>query len=305
MNDDRTPTGELDAAVPGSPITPLGRLHNYRIAEGDPDVRGWEVLGADSRKIGEVDDLLVDTQALRVRYLDVILDPDLFAERGPAVGQAGETAAPLAGPAAGAEGTLAAPGMPPYGAPLSATSAMGGLAPMVTETVVRATLSDEENRLTQEHNYGFGTRHVLIPIGHARLDGERDRILVEGLRAAEAAGLPDYDGEDVTRDYETGLRQRFDRGYAPSPERDFYAHDLYDQERFYGPRRHRADRGQTVADNARAAGLEPGGAAPAGELDRTVTGELDRVVGAPDHSQLRDEAGAPQEEAALPVRGRS
>jgi hypothetical protein len=61
-----------------------------------------------------------------------------------------------------------------------------------------------------------------------------------------------------------------------------------------------ADRSEATAESARAAGLEPGGATPAGEQDRTVTGELDRAVNAPDHSVTRD-----REEAALPVRGRS
>lgn len=60
-----------------------------------------------------------------------------------------------------------------------------------------------------------------------------------------------------------------------------------------------ADRGETIAENARAAGLEAGDTAPAGEPDRTITGELDRAVNAPDHSVTRD-----REEAVLPVRGR-
>jgi hypothetical protein len=286
MNEDRTPTGELDAAVPGSSLRPLGRLHHYRIAEGDPDVRGWEVFGSDGRKIGEVDDLLVDIQALRARYLDVALDLDLFAESEPASGGA-ETAAPA---------TAAVP----------APAATGGLAPlMTTEAVVRATLSDEENRLTQAHHLGFSTRHVLIPIGHARLDGEHDRILVERLPSTDALGLPDYNGQTLDREYEASLRRAFEPAYTHSPERDFYAHDLYDEERFYSPRRQRTDRGQALAGNARAAGLEPGGAPTAGAQDRTVTGELDRAVGTPDRGTLRSEAEAPQEEAALPVRGRS
>lgn len=72
MND-RASAGDLDAAVPGAPLKPLSRLHNYRIVEGDPDVRGWGVVGAKGEKVGEVTDLLIDTSAGRVRYLDVAL----------------------------------------------------------------------------------------------------------------------------------------------------------------------------------------------------------------------------------------
>ncbi|HEV8577900.1 MAG TPA: PRC-barrel domain-containing protein [Thermoanaerobaculia bacterium] len=283
MHEDRIPTGDLDAALPGSPVIPLRRLHAYRIADGDPDVRGWKVFGADGRTIGEVDDLLVDTRALRVRYLEVALDLDLLEGTKAAGGPAGA-------------GTASTSGLAP---PLSATSAMGGLGPLTSETLVRATLSDEENRLTQEHHHGFGTRHVLIPIGFAQLDPEHDRVLVEKLSAAEAAGLPVYDGRDLDREYEVGLLPWFDRAWAHAPEREFYAHDLYDEDRFYGTRR-RADRGEAIAESARAAGLEPAGAAPAGDRDRTVTGELDRAVDAPDRSVTRD-----HEEAALPSRGRS
>jgi len=272
---DRTPTGDLDAALPGSSVTPLRSLHNYRIAEGYPDVRGWEVLGADGRKIGEVDDLLVDTKALKARYLEVTLDPEGI---GP------ETTG--GAPSAGVEST---PIPPP---PLSATAAAGGLGSVVAETFVRATLSDEENRLTREHHHGSGTRHVLIPIGFARLDQKHDRVMVERLRAADAAGLPDYNGQHLDAEQEASLRRWFEQA-------DFHTHDFYDEDRFYAPRRQRADRGQAITESARAAGLEPAGAPPAGEQDRTVTGELDRAVNAPDHSVTRD-----REEAALPVRGR-
>lgn len=188
-----------------SDVKPLSHLHNYRVSEGDPDVRGWEVLGADGRKMGEVDDLLVDTEALTVRYLDVCLDLGLLEEGSETRVDTGTGAAAF--------------GVPPISTPLSATSAMGGLGPLVTETVVRATISDEENQLTQEHHHGFNTRHILIPVGQARLDPEHDRILVQGMPAAGTAGLPDYNGE------------------VPIPEGGFDANDLYDPDRFYGSRR--------------------------------------------------------------------
>lgn len=289
---DRTPTGRLDEAVPGSAVKPLSRLHNYRVAEGDPDVRGWEVLGADGRKMGEVDDLLVDTESLRVRYLDVSLDLDVLQE-GTETGalhpdrrEGLDTIPPQA------ESDAVSTGVPPFGTPLTAPAALGGLGPLMTEAVVRSTLSDEENRLTQEHHHGFNTRHILIPVGNARLDPEHDRILVQDLSASAAAGLPDYTGENLDRDYEAGLRLRFDRSYTHSPEGDFYAHDLYDDNRFYGPRR----------QTARAAGLEADGSTGVGDRGREVTGELDQAVNAPDHNVTREDV---ETETALPLRGHS
>ena len=274
---DRIPTGDLDAALPGSPVTPLRTLHNYRIAEGDPDVRGWEVIGADGGKIGEVDDLLVDTHALKARYLEVALD--LNPPEGP---QATPGMADVEIPA------------PPLGLP----SGIGLGSPM-SETLVRATLSDEENRLTREHHHGAGTRHVLIPIGFARLDPKHDRVLVENLTTAAVAGLPDYQGQHLEPEHEAELRQWFDRTFVHAPHRELSTHDLYDEDRFYGSRRRQADRGEAIVETARAAGLEPGATPPADEQDRTITGELDRAVNAPDHSVTRD-----HEEAALPVRSR-
>ena len=58
-------------------VVPLKELKDFQVAKGDPDVRGWEVLSNDGRRIGKVDDLLVDTAAMRVRYLDIDLDDDL------------------------------------------------------------------------------------------------------------------------------------------------------------------------------------------------------------------------------------
>lgn len=63
-------------------IIPLEDLEDFKVAEGDPDVRGWEVVLADGTRIGEVDRLLVDTQAMKVRYLDVDLENGLLEDGG-------------------------------------------------------------------------------------------------------------------------------------------------------------------------------------------------------------------------------
>jgi uncharacterized protein (TIGR02271 family) len=160
-------------------VVPLDELDDFKVAEGDPDVRGWEVLASDGRKIGEVEELLVDTAAMKVRYLDVDLDDDLLE-------------------------------------------------------------TDED-------------RHILIPIGYARLDTDEDHILVDGLRSTDIAGIPAYGHEPLTRDYETSLHSYFTRGSTTTAaaaattthDDDFYRGEAYDDDRFYGARR------GTSADEAR------------------------------------------------------
>lgn len=50
---------------------PLSHLRGYRIADGSLELRGWDVCSAEGRWIGVVDDVLVDTGSMQVRYLDV------------------------------------------------------------------------------------------------------------------------------------------------------------------------------------------------------------------------------------------
>ena len=176
------------AGVASAQIAPLKELKDYKVASDDPDVRGWKVLARDGRPIGDVHDLLVDTAAMRVRYLDVEIDRDLLASVPPV------------------------PGMAHHGA-------------------------------LMEH------RHVLVPIGTAHLDEDHDRVLIESLDSGDVAVLPAYDHHAFSRDYENGVRQRWDRTCAPphapagtagavgTPAGDYYASDIYNDERFYGPRR--------------------------------------------------------------------
>jgi photosynthetic reaction center H subunit len=52
----------------------LSDLDDYKVADGDPDIRGWDVKTPDGRKVGKVDELVVDTSEMRVRYMDVKVD---------------------------------------------------------------------------------------------------------------------------------------------------------------------------------------------------------------------------------------
>lgn len=61
-----------------SRIVPMGDA-DLEVADDNPDVRGWDVLASDGRRIGEVEELLVDETAMKVRYLDVDVDEELRA----------------------------------------------------------------------------------------------------------------------------------------------------------------------------------------------------------------------------------
>ncbi|HET8753623.1 MAG TPA: PRC-barrel domain-containing protein [Salinimicrobium sp.] len=56
----------------------LHELSDYKVASGDPDVRGWPVKDSDNRVIGKVDNLLVNKDREQVVYLDVEVDKSII-----------------------------------------------------------------------------------------------------------------------------------------------------------------------------------------------------------------------------------
>jgi aryl carrier-like protein len=56
----------------------LSRLSGYGVDSHYRDPRGWDILNAERRSIGEVKDLIVDTSTMKAVYLDVELDTKLF-----------------------------------------------------------------------------------------------------------------------------------------------------------------------------------------------------------------------------------
>ncbi|GHA73967.1 DUF2382 domain-containing protein [Cognatilysobacter bugurensis] len=69
-----TTAGRTNAPISTANLERLDDLHGYKVADGDPDIRGWSVRTSDGRKVGEVDSLIVDTDANLVRYIDIELD---------------------------------------------------------------------------------------------------------------------------------------------------------------------------------------------------------------------------------------
>ena len=55
-------------------IARLSDLSDWELKDGEPDVRGWEVVTDRGQHVGEVHELLADPSARRVRYLEVEVD---------------------------------------------------------------------------------------------------------------------------------------------------------------------------------------------------------------------------------------
>jgi uncharacterized protein (TIGR02271 family) len=55
----------------GEQYARLSELDDFRVSDEDPDPRGWSVIGRDGTVIGRVEDLIVDRDAMKVRYLDI------------------------------------------------------------------------------------------------------------------------------------------------------------------------------------------------------------------------------------------
>jgi len=60
----------------------LSRVRDYRVDRHQIDPRGWKVVNRDGHTIGEVKDLIVDTERMAAAYLDIELDRKLFELRG-------------------------------------------------------------------------------------------------------------------------------------------------------------------------------------------------------------------------------
>jgi hypothetical protein len=54
-------------------LVSLSSLGSWKVSEGDPDIRGWEVRTVSGRQLGVVSDLLIDSDAGEVVMLDVDL----------------------------------------------------------------------------------------------------------------------------------------------------------------------------------------------------------------------------------------
>jgi photosynthetic reaction center H subunit len=80
-------------------------------------------------------------------------------------------------------------------------------------------------------------RHVLVPIGAARLSVDVNAITLSEIRGSQLASYPEYDHADVSREYERRVRAVMsgaplaDEGSAE----EFYRHEHFDTSRLRPP----------------------------------------------------------------------
>lgn len=217
--DARVRLGDTDSlrTTAAGQLRHLDDLHDFTIAEGEPDIRGWDVRGTDGTKLGKVEDLLVDTAALKVRYIEVKLEKEIasLVARDGGIGAVADTS-------------------PTRHTDLSTQDLTGS----------RARADDIEQ----------GTRFVLVPIGVARLDDDHDDVLLDA-QAAQMAGIPAYNRASLTRDYESDVVRGYEGIGDNRPKNDvmrqavptesqgrsaddtFYADRTFDDRSFFGGRR--------------------------------------------------------------------
>jgi len=80
--DDLIRTTDRASNTSGGALVHTKDIKDFKFPEGQPDIRGWDVRTADGTKLGKVADLLVDTGASRVRYLEVEVDKDVAKGAG-------------------------------------------------------------------------------------------------------------------------------------------------------------------------------------------------------------------------------
>ena len=68
----------FDHDAPVARYERLSRMRGFAVASHEADPRGWKVVNRDRRQIGEVRDLIIDTDRMVAPYLDVELDTKLF-----------------------------------------------------------------------------------------------------------------------------------------------------------------------------------------------------------------------------------
>ena len=87
-------------------------------------------------------------------------------------------------------------------------------------------------------------RHILVPIGAAQLNEDKDDVVIDRLPAGGIAGVPVYSRGPITPSYETSVRDYYEATGGDDPE-NYYGHEMYDENRL---RKDSAQRRDTNAD---------------------------------------------------------
>jgi sporulation protein YlmC with PRC-barrel domain len=80
-------------------------------------------------------------------------------------------------------------------------------------------------------------QRVLIPIGLIALNTKEQFVVAVDLKKDELPNLPPFEGDKVTRDYETKLRTSYlPKGTTSVNAADFYNHSIFDERSLFGVR---------------------------------------------------------------------
>jgi uncharacterized protein (TIGR02271 family) len=60
--------------VGGGQYARMNEMRDFHVSPDDPDPTGWAVVDRGGERVGKVDELIVDTAAMKVRYLEIELD---------------------------------------------------------------------------------------------------------------------------------------------------------------------------------------------------------------------------------------
>ncbi|MFW5972972.1 MAG: PRC-barrel domain-containing protein [Bacteroidota bacterium] len=143
-------------------LVTLKELKKFKVAEGDVDIRGWRVTSSDGVNVGVVAELIVDREAMKVRYIDVHLNRDIF---------------------------------------------------------------DREV-----------DRHVLLPVGLARVAADQERVRLDNTTISDVLRLPPYAPGPISRDFERAVRESLGTTSAAPPSGDearFYDHEHFRSEQLF------------------------------------------------------------------------
>jgi hypothetical protein len=139
---------------------------DYKIADGQPNIKGWKVKNAEGLIYGEVDELLFNPASRKVRYM--VVDTD-------------------------------------------------------------------------ENNFDLERRKVLVPIGLATLHEEDDDVYLDSISTNQLQTLPSFEtGREIDPNTESSIRQNLrnaeETAVSSDIDDDFYNHEHFNEERFYGKR---------------------------------------------------------------------
>lgn len=191
----------------------LGRLNDlddYKVAEGYPDIRGWDVRTAGGQSVGTVGDLIVDTAAMRVRYLDV---------------EVGRSAGQVAGGAV-TPGDQERHTLVPIG--------NVQLDQQSDHVTVEGYTLDQIAELPR-----YGGQTITRDYEHALRDRHRSREAIAGAAAATGAAVEGA-GHAATQAVAGTARARQETQHQETQQ---YEHPDYDDQRLYATRR---DQGQRM-----------------------------------------------------------